>query len=54
MPKLIYLKSSAQRQDRLDDLLNRILWYSAKGSKRYPAKYASAAKDDDDDEEEAE
>jgi YVTN family beta-propeller protein len=37
-----------------DDLLNRILWYSAKGSKRYPAKYASAAKDDDDDEEEAE
>ncbi|HET7180510.1 MAG TPA: alkaline phosphatase family protein, partial [Chryseosolibacter sp.] len=34
-----------------DDLLNRILWYSEKGSKRYPAKFAAAAKDDDDDDE---
>jgi hypothetical protein len=34
-----------------DDLLNRILWYSAKGNKRYPAKFASATKDDDDEEE---
>ncbi|HEX8039246.1 MAG TPA: alkaline phosphatase family protein [Chryseosolibacter sp.] len=33
-----------------DDLLNRILWFSEKGGKRYPAKLASAAKDDDDEE----
>ncbi len=33
-----------------DDLLNRILWFSAKGGKRYPAKLASAAKEDDEEE----
>lgn len=30
-----------------DDLLNRILWYSVKGSQPYPAKYAGEADDDD-------
>jgi hypothetical protein len=29
-----------------DDLMNRILWYAAKGKKAYPAKLAG--KDDDD------
>ncbi|WP_439698573.1 bifunctional YncE family protein/alkaline phosphatase family protein [Mucilaginibacter sp. AW1-7] len=33
-----------------DDMLNRILWYAAKGKKTYPAKLAGkAGKDDDDD-----
>ena len=32
-----------------DDLLNRILWFSAKGKKRYPAELAGAEDDDDDD-----
>ena len=32
-----------------DDLLNRILWYAAKGNTPYPAKFASAVGDDDDD-----
>lgn len=31
-----------------DDLLNRILWFSAKGKKRYPAELAGAEDDDDD------
>lgn len=31
-----------------DDLLNRMLWYSAKGKVRYPAKLAGSRKDDDD------
>lgn len=32
-----------------DDLLNRILWFTAKGKKRYPAELAGAEEDDDDD-----
>jgi YVTN family beta-propeller protein len=32
-----------------DDLLNRILWFAAKGSAPYPAKYAGAVGDEDDD-----
>ena len=32
-----------------DDLLNRILWFSAKGKKRYPAELAGTEDDDDDD-----
>jgi phospholipase C len=31
-----------------DDLLNRILWYAAKGNVPYPSKYASAVSDEDD------
>jgi hypothetical protein len=30
-------------------MLNRILWYSAKGSKPYPAKLAGSEEDEDDD-----
>jgi YVTN family beta-propeller protein len=30
-----------------DDLLNRILWFSAKGNVPYPAKYAGAVSDED-------
>ena len=33
-----------------DDLLNRILWFSAKGNATYPSKYAGPVSDDDDDE----
>lgn len=32
-----------------DDLLNRILWFTAKGKKRYPAWLAGSEEDDDDD-----
>lgn len=32
-----------------DDLLNRILWFTAKGKKRYPAELAGAEEEDDDD-----
>lgn len=32
-----------------DDLLNRILWFTAKGKKRYPAELAGAEEDEDDD-----
>ncbi|WP_158826631.1 bifunctional YncE family protein/alkaline phosphatase family protein [Mucilaginibacter lacusdianchii] len=32
-----------------DDILNRILWYSSKGTKVYPAHLAGKAEDDDDD-----
>lgn len=32
-----------------DNLLNRILWFAAKGKKRYPAELAGAEDDDDDD-----
>jgi hypothetical protein len=32
-----------------DDLLNRILWYSAKGNTPYPARYAGAARSSDED-----
>jgi len=32
-----------------DDLLNRILWYSAKGNTPYPAKFAGAVSDEDED-----
>jgi len=32
-----------------DDLLNRILWFSAKGHLPYPSKYDGKAEDDDDD-----
>ncbi|AUD07343.1 bifunctional YncE family protein/alkaline phosphatase family protein [Spirosoma pollinicola] len=32
-----------------DDLLNRILWFTAKGKQRYPAHLAGSADDDDDD-----
>jgi len=31
-----------------DDLLNRILWYAAKGNTPYPAKYASAVSEEED------
>jgi hypothetical protein len=31
-----------------DDLLNRILWFAAKGSTPYPEKYAGAVRQDDD------
>jgi YVTN family beta-propeller protein len=34
-----------------DDLLNRILWYAAKGNTPYPAKFAMAVSGDDDDDE---
>jgi hypothetical protein len=30
-----------------DDLLNRILWFSAKGQLPYPSKYDGKADDDD-------
>jgi len=33
-----------------DDLLNRILWYNAKGNHPYPAKYAGADDEEEDDE----
>jgi len=33
-----------------DDLLNRILWYAAKGNAPYPAKYAGATGPEDEDE----
>ena len=32
-----------------DDLLNRILWYAAKGNTPYPAKYAGAISEEGDD-----
>jgi YVTN family beta-propeller protein len=32
-----------------DDLLNRILWFTANGKKRYPAELAGAEEEDDDD-----
>ncbi len=35
-----------------DDLLNRILWFAAKGNNSYPAKYAGAGKNSEEDEEE--
>jgi hypothetical protein len=31
-----------------DDLLNRILWFAAKGNTAYPAKFAGAESDEDD------
>lgn len=31
-----------------DDLLNRILWFAAKGNESYPRQYAGAGKDNDD------
>jgi len=31
-----------------DDLLNRILWYAAKGNTPYPAKFAAAVSGNDD------
>lgn len=34
-----------------DDLLNRILWFDAKGHTPYPAKYAGAEEDEDEEEE---
>jgi hypothetical protein len=37
-----------------DDLLNRILWHSARGNAPYPARYAGAVGSDEEDEEEAE
>ena len=33
-----------------DDLLNRILWFAAKGNALYPAKFASAESDEEEDE----
>ena len=32
-----------------DDMLNRILWFSARGKQSYPAKYAGGVNEDDDD-----
>lgn len=48
---LFYARASSQRQfDHVDggndDLMNRILWYAAKGKKAYPGK--SSGKEDDD------
>ncbi len=37
-----------------DDLLNRILWFSAKGHTAYPAKYAGNAEEEEDEDEEEE
>jgi hypothetical protein len=34
-----------------DDLLNRILWFSARGHEPYPSKYAGAEEDDEEEEE---
>jgi hypothetical protein len=33
-----------------DDLLNRILWYAAKGNTPYPSGFSGSEKTDDDDE----
>jgi hypothetical protein len=33
-----------------DDLLNRILWFDARGNAPYPSKYAGAAEAEDEDE----
>ncbi|MBI5009484.1 MAG: hypothetical protein HZB98_07535 [Bacteroidia bacterium] len=33
-----------------DDLLNRILWFNAKGHEPYPSNFAGAEKDDDEEE----
>jgi hypothetical protein len=35
-----------------DDLLNRILWFAAKGNIPYPSKYAGAKSNEDEDDEE--
>jgi hypothetical protein len=35
-----------------DDLLNRILWFAAKGNTPYPSRYAGAEKDEREDDEE--
>jgi hypothetical protein len=32
-----------------DDLLNRILWFAAKGNVKYPSKYAAAVRSEDED-----
>jgi len=32
-----------------DDMLNRILWFSARGKQTYPARYAGGVDEDDDD-----
>lgn len=32
-----------------DDVMNRILWFAAKGRQKYPKKFAGKAEDDDDD-----
>lgn len=32
-----------------DDVMNRILWFAAKGREKYPKKFAGKAEDDDDD-----
>jgi hypothetical protein len=33
-----------------DDLLNRILWFAAKGNTDYPAKFAGSERDEDNEE----
>ena len=44
------IKFAFNRIDRgNDNMLNRILWFSAKGSKPYPAKMSGSEEDDDDD-----
>jgi hypothetical protein len=35
-----------------DDLLNRILWYNAKGNTPYPAKFAGAGEEEEDEDNE--
>jgi len=58
-PKLTALKGPALHYARMslrpefdhvdggdDDLMNRILWFAAKGKKNYPAKPAGSDKDD--------
>ncbi len=47
------IKSMEPQFERIDsgddDLLNKILWFSAKGNKPYPSKYDGKADEDDDD-----
>jgi hypothetical protein len=44
------IKFAFNRIDRgNDNMLNRILWYSAKGSKPYPAKMAGSEEEEDED-----
>jgi hypothetical protein len=63
-PQLISLKGKALHYARKsmlpefdgvdagnDDLLNRILWFTAKGNTPYPARYAGAETDEREDDE---
>jgi len=41
-------KNASAKGSGNDDLLNRILWFAAKGNTEYPSKYAGSSSDDDD------